>query len=145
MSIKERSICASWSPSETHRRGHGRKHPKILESIDTRTSKQADIVLFSELALCGYPPEDLLLHPCFHRCAGEVFRKDRSSFSRALGRRGHCPAQYSQGGKADFQQRSDHPRWASSSALKISSFCRPMMSLMRGVISSRGADAGLGV
>ncbi len=37
----------------------------ILESIDAARAKKADIVLFSELALCGYPPEDLLLHPAF--------------------------------------------------------------------------------
>jgi len=38
---------------------------KILESIAVAREKRADIVLFSELALCGYPPEDLLLHPAF--------------------------------------------------------------------------------
>ncbi len=38
---------------------------KILESIKAARAKRADIVLFSELALCGYPPEDLLLHPSF--------------------------------------------------------------------------------
>jgi NAD+ synthase (glutamine-hydrolysing) len=37
----------------------------ILESIEAARAKRADIVLFSELALCGYPPEDLLLHPAF--------------------------------------------------------------------------------
>jgi NAD+ synthase (glutamine-hydrolysing) len=38
---------------------------KILASIRAAKTKHADIVLFSELALCGYPPEDLLLHPSF--------------------------------------------------------------------------------
>ena len=38
---------------------------KILESIAAARAKKADIVLFSELAICGYPPEDLLLHPAF--------------------------------------------------------------------------------
>src|SRR5690242_18088586 len=38
---------------------------KILASIRSARAKHADIVLFSELALCGYPPEDLLLHPSF--------------------------------------------------------------------------------
>ncbi|HEY2811273.1 MAG TPA: NAD+ synthase [Rhabdochlamydiaceae bacterium] len=38
---------------------------KILASIHSAKEKGADIVLFSELALCGYPPEDLLLHPAF--------------------------------------------------------------------------------
>ena len=26
----------------------------------------ADLVVFGELAICGYPPEDLLLKPRFH-------------------------------------------------------------------------------
>lgn len=38
---------------------------KIIESIDAARTKKADIVVFPELALCGYPPEDLLLHPAF--------------------------------------------------------------------------------
>jgi NAD+ synthase (glutamine-hydrolysing) len=38
---------------------------KIVKSIASGREKGADIVLFSELALCGYPPEDLLLHPAF--------------------------------------------------------------------------------
>ncbi len=38
---------------------------KIIQALDRARAKQADIVLFSELALCGYPPEDLLLHPSF--------------------------------------------------------------------------------
>jgi NAD+ synthase (glutamine-hydrolysing) len=38
---------------------------KIIQAIDHARSKQADLVLFSELALCGYPPEDLLLHRSF--------------------------------------------------------------------------------
>lgn len=33
---------------------------KIIESIETAKSKSADIVIFSELAVCGYPPQDLL-------------------------------------------------------------------------------------
>ncbi|MBI2812287.1 MAG: NAD(+) synthase, partial [Candidatus Melainabacteria bacterium] len=38
---------------------------KILQSIEHARAKKADLVLFAELALCGYPPEDLLLHPSF--------------------------------------------------------------------------------
>ncbi|PKP17288.1 MAG: NAD+ synthase, partial [Bacteroidetes bacterium HGW-Bacteroidetes-21] len=33
---------------------------KILKVIHDLESKQVDIVVFSELALCGYPPLDLL-------------------------------------------------------------------------------------
>ena len=32
---------------------------------EARDEYGADVVLFPELALCGYPPEDLLLRPSF--------------------------------------------------------------------------------
>lgn len=38
---------------------------KIIETLERARTKQADVVLFPELTLCGYPPEDLLLHPSF--------------------------------------------------------------------------------
>ncbi|HRF83216.1 MAG: NAD+ synthase [Xanthomonadaceae bacterium] len=39
---------------------------RIVELIaDARDEYGADIVLFPELAVCGYPPEDLLLRPAF--------------------------------------------------------------------------------
>ncbi len=38
---------------------------KILEYINKAKKLGADIVTFPELALCGYPPEDLLLKPSF--------------------------------------------------------------------------------
>lgn len=38
---------------------------KIIQALEHGRSKQADIVVFSELVLCGYPPEDLLLHDSF--------------------------------------------------------------------------------
>jgi len=38
---------------------------KILYYIDKARKKEVDIVVFGELSLCGYPPEDLLLKPQF--------------------------------------------------------------------------------
>ncbi|MBI4972244.1 MAG: NAD+ synthase, partial [Candidatus Omnitrophica bacterium] len=38
---------------------------KILEFIDMAKDADADIVAFPELAVTGYPPEDLLLKPQF--------------------------------------------------------------------------------
>ena len=38
---------------------------KILRLIDQAKQSQADVLLFPELALSGYPPEDLLLRPGF--------------------------------------------------------------------------------
>jgi NAD+ synthase (glutamine-hydrolysing) len=40
---------------------------KIGEYLDEARSRGASIVVFPELALCGYPPEDLLLKPSFIR------------------------------------------------------------------------------
>jgi NAD+ synthase (glutamine-hydrolysing) len=42
---------------------------KICENIDAAKEAGADLVTFPELAICGYPPEDLLLKPRFlHDC-----------------------------------------------------------------------------
>jgi len=38
---------------------------KILGMVDIARSADADIVTFPELAVCGYPPEDLLFKPTF--------------------------------------------------------------------------------
>ncbi|BAT72132.1 NAD+ synthase (glutamine-hydrolysing) [Thermosulfidibacter takaii ABI70S6] len=38
---------------------------KILKAIDKAQQEEADIVVFPELAVTGYPPEDLLLKPQF--------------------------------------------------------------------------------
>ena len=38
---------------------------KIIENLEQAKRKKADIVMFPELAICGYPPEDLLLKPDF--------------------------------------------------------------------------------
>ncbi len=38
---------------------------KIIRGIERAREREANIVLFPELTLCGYPPEDLLIHPSF--------------------------------------------------------------------------------
>ncbi|NNM94481.1 MAG: NAD+ synthase [Bacteroidia bacterium] len=38
---------------------------KIIEGIDKARALGADLVVFSELSVCGYPPKDLLLHEAF--------------------------------------------------------------------------------
>ena len=38
---------------------------KILDNIDQARSQRAQVVAFPELAITGYPPEDLLLKPGF--------------------------------------------------------------------------------
>jgi NAD+ synthase (glutamine-hydrolysing) len=42
---------------------------RILERLEEATAAGADLVLFPELAVTGYPPEDLLLRPGFIRAA----------------------------------------------------------------------------
>jgi NAD+ synthase (glutamine-hydrolysing) len=44
---------------------------RILRSIEDARSQGADVVVFPELAVTGYPPEDLLLRPGFVRAAHE--------------------------------------------------------------------------
>lgn len=44
---------------------------KILESLAEARGSGADLVVFPELAVTGYPPEDLLLRPGFVRAAHE--------------------------------------------------------------------------
>jgi NAD+ synthase (glutamine-hydrolysing) len=38
---------------------------RMKAAIEAASEKNADLLVFSELALCGYPPEDLLLRPGF--------------------------------------------------------------------------------
>lgn len=45
---------------------------KILEKIAWARKLQADLVVFPEMAITGYPPEDLLLKPHFIRAAKEA-------------------------------------------------------------------------
>src|ERR1043166_295032 len=47
---------------------------KILEGLAEARSAAADLVLFPELAITGYPPEDLLLRPGFVRAAAPSLR-----------------------------------------------------------------------
>ncbi len=38
---------------------------KILDAIAKSREEKAEIVLFPELSICGYPPQDLVYHPAF--------------------------------------------------------------------------------
>src|SRR5213596_1578693 len=48
---------------------------RILSGIDEAKSAGADLVLFPELAVTGYPPEDLLLRPGFIRAAEQTLKE----------------------------------------------------------------------
>jgi NAD+ synthase (glutamine-hydrolysing) len=45
---------------------------KILDFTERAAQRNADLVLFPELAVCGYPPADLLEKPAFVARAGQV-------------------------------------------------------------------------
>ena len=57
---------------------------RILERLEEAREAEADLVLFPELAVTGYPPEDLLLRPSFVAAAqcGCARRARGSSSSR---------------------------------------------------------------
>src|SRR5438034_2128511 len=48
---------------------------RILRGIDEAKAAGADLVLFPELAVTGYPPEDLLLRPGFIRAAEQTLEE----------------------------------------------------------------------
>src|SRR5436853_3520882 len=48
---------------------------RILRGIDEAKEAGADLVLFPELAVTGYPPEDLLLRPGFIRAAEQTLQE----------------------------------------------------------------------
>src|ERR687888_73256 len=48
---------------------------RIVSRIEEARGEQADVVLFPELAVTGYPPEDLLLRPGFIRAARKTLEE----------------------------------------------------------------------
>jgi NAD+ synthase (glutamine-hydrolysing) len=52
---------------------------RILTALEEARRQEAELVLFPELAVTGYPPEDLLLRPAFIRAAAESLRQIASS------------------------------------------------------------------
>lgn len=55
-------LVAQLNPTIGDYRGNVKK---VIDSLDKGHREKADIVLFPELTLCGYPPEDFLLHEEF--------------------------------------------------------------------------------
>jgi NAD+ synthase (glutamine-hydrolysing) len=48
---------------------------RILDGLEQAERAAADLAVFPELAICGYPPEDLLLKPAFVRASREAVDK----------------------------------------------------------------------
>lgn len=57
---------------------------KILNALEHAKQKGMDVVLFSEMSLCGYPPEDLLMHDAFvqemEKCLDRVIKASKGLF-----------------------------------------------------------------
>jgi NAD+ synthase (glutamine-hydrolysing) len=48
---------------------------KIIQALTYACAEKVDIVLFSELTICGYPPEDLVLHDYFVTSCEDALQK----------------------------------------------------------------------
>lgn len=48
---------------------------KIIEAVKTAVQNQSSLIVFSELSLIGYPPEDLLAYDSFYKKQGEALNK----------------------------------------------------------------------
>jgi NAD+ synthase (glutamine-hydrolysing) len=57
---------------------------RILQAIDRARAESADIVLFPELAVCGYPPQDLLFHHAFIEKMGTCLERIVQASSRLM-------------------------------------------------------------
>ena len=62
---------------------------RILARLAEAKEAGADVVLFPELAVTGYPPEDLLLRPSFIRAAASLRSRRPGSSSRSVWSRRH--------------------------------------------------------
>ena len=58
---------------------------RILEAYDAAEAAGCDLVVFPELTVTGYPPEDLLLRPAFVAAGGRDARQDRGAHRRVRG------------------------------------------------------------
>lgn len=56
----------------------------ILDAAHRAAAQGADLLLTPELALCGYPPEDLLLRPDFHRACAHALARIAAEAPRDL-------------------------------------------------------------
>jgi NAD+ synthase (glutamine-hydrolysing) len=73
-----RVLMAQLNPTIGDLQGNTRRIVRVLEGARARG---VELVVFPELSVCGYPPEDLLLHGAFvdaaQGCLGEIVRASR--------------------------------------------------------------------
>ena len=106
---------------------------RILAALAEARDESADIVLLPELAVTGYPPEDLLLRPAFVRAAEESAARDRGGDgrdrSRSSARRGRSTTA--------SRTRAPSASTASSARSTASAFSPTTASSTRSATSSR--------
>ncbi|MBI2742809.1 MAG: NAD+ synthase [Chlamydiales bacterium] len=57
---------------------------KILQTIERARAQKADLLIFPEMSICGYPPEDLLLHSAFIDQVQECLEKIIKASSKLM-------------------------------------------------------------
>lgn len=60
---------------------NGNAQKIIAAAIEARDQQRADLIVFPELALCGYPPEDLLFRNDFHQQNEQALQKIQTEVS----------------------------------------------------------------
>ena len=74
--VRDAPVSASPPPSSTSSSVTSRATPpRILDAYEEADAAGCDLIAFPELAVTGYPPEDLLLRPAFVAQAAETLDK----------------------------------------------------------------------
>lgn len=108
---------------------------KILDSLQFAREKKIDIVLCPELAVCGYPPEDLVLHSSFidamEGCLEKIMHASKGlvAIVGLVRRNLHS-------GASPFSIAQRSSTMASWSASRTRFCFRPTTSSMKGAISN---------
>lgn len=76
-----RILVAQLNPTIGDLEGNTRK---ILQVLDRARAQSVDLVVFPEMAICGYPPEDLLLHAAFVEAIEPCLEKIVRASSRLM-------------------------------------------------------------
>src|SRR5690606_20218572 len=79
--LTTRLALAQINPTVGHLAGNARI---IIDRIGRARDEGAEVVIFPELAMCGYPPKDLLLQEGFIRAAIEAAREIGEQHTRGL-------------------------------------------------------------
>src|SRR5689334_14231568 len=70
----------------------------LIRRVRDSAPANTDLIIFPEMAVCGYPPEDLVLKPAF---LGQIARSVRKLAKESEGKRAHMivPAPWMSRGK----------------------------------------------